>query len=619
MENIKRAFPYFILLNLLFYSFNSCEYDSDDSFYYSGIEKPKDIQIDINLANVNASDTIYIYASTRLFFSVSGENKQIVEQKFHLDGANITQDSNYIFITPNEIDGRIRTLTYDVTFKSGSGSIADITGSEVFKGHYEYILKYVSDARLDLNLRQSKTPDGYLKLEWDAPNLKQTKVVKYELSFTNPNTDISLSSIITLEPEVNSYIDKNYAYGYKLYKLKVYFEDERIDTWQSYHTAKYTPITNNDWEITETGTDGLNISWIKNDFNCNYVLQLPDGRAIYPGKNTSIDIKVNPLPFKYSLFKLYILPEGEASIENIDKSSIVGYWYGSSVLLDEQYKYLADQKYIYAITNHKIRIYDTNFNYIEEKEILPTINLKKDKVFCSYEQGKRARIVVQQENNLYIYNYDNNYKNPIQITGPGYTDYKLVTINSYSNALTVIPNASGLNTIYTYDINNPTNKNKITLSFSNPSIVISSSDGKTIVETNGTIVYKRNYSIPYSEIQATANDPIQYLSFDKTDNTRLIGSTTSGYLMSLDANLNFTVSNTKLTYITQDYYNGKIIAIDSDYSNNSLIYVVDKNNFQILGKFRANIIDYDINVYNYNMMLSNASESYKINIAKYCN
>ena len=74
---------------LLSFTLHSCAYDSSDDNYID-IKKPDgNVNISIDLAGVNQSQTIYLYQNAYFYYTINAGGKNIIAQKFYLDGEEL--------------------------------------------------------------------------------------------------------------------------------------------------------------------------------------------------------------------------------------------------------------------------------------------------------------------------------------------------------------------------------------------------------------------------------------------------------------------------------------------------------------------------------------------------
>jgi|GEM_PF-5594508 Fibronectin type III domain. len=105
---------------------------------------------------------------------------------------------------------------------------------------------------------------------WDYPDLKQTPVEKYTVSYYDSNSGQQKEVNIT-DPQETFFIDQNYMYGFCQYMVTVHFKDNRISPINGVHTAQYTELTADNLELNlrqQYSSDGyLELLWNKPEIN----------------------------------------------------------------------------------------------------------------------------------------------------------------------------------------------------------------------------------------------------------------------------------------------------------------------------------------------------------------
>ena len=156
----------FICLIVVF-ALISCEYKAD-SEYYRDLEPPStSIPLEINLNDVDPSDTIYIMDVTRLTLKVNTYGKSLKNVQFMLDHHRIGS-GNEVIIYPNDLDDGKYKLTVVVDVSSGSGSLADMMGMEGYEGEMSWNIRIMRDFDPGLKLGFRKNADHKLEFYWET-------------------------------------------------------------------------------------------------------------------------------------------------------------------------------------------------------------------------------------------------------------------------------------------------------------------------------------------------------------------------------------------------------------------------------------------------------------------
>lgn len=242
--NVNLVFTIALLFSLLF---TSCEYDSGDDNYHE-VEKPKPtLEVKIDIAGVDPSKVIQVPNNSILYYTMSAEGKKCLQQEYYWDGKLIGGSLNDgiknnefgVYIHQDVVDDQIHELTIKTVFKSGSGSLADHLNLEYYLGEMTYQIKLLENTNHEtsFDIRQTSDEEGYLKLEWDRP--EGLDIIGYEI-IDNTTQPISLGVV---DATTQSFVDKEYIYGYKLYYIYAILRNgTEASKYQYYgrHINKYT-------------------------------------------------------------------------------------------------------------------------------------------------------------------------------------------------------------------------------------------------------------------------------------------------------------------------------------------------------------------------------------------
>ena len=318
--------PIFRLLLLIIFTLglHSCEFDSNDDNYVH-VEKPKDeIQLGIDLAGVNPKDIIYVYNNSSFGYTLYTDNKDVLARQFFLDGNPIetNQQTGIAFLNTNITDKEIHELKLVIGVKTGSESLAEYAGLEMYTGEFSFKIKFIpySDK---LNIRETKNSGGNLKLEWDKPTdfeVTEYRIYKGDYPFGELLTSIT-------NPDETSFVDLDYAYGYKSYTIVAKIKNSFNLTVQDNIAVRYWTLSEDDFETYRISTTELQVKWTNtNPFPCKYVLTYGYNgeKMIIDGDRNEVVIPINNFP-DFASFTLYILPESA----DIERYKYYSYVYGS--------------------------------------------------------------------------------------------------------------------------------------------------------------------------------------------------------------------------------------------------------------------------------------------------
>lgn len=620
MKQYLTFVTYTILASLIF-NLTSCEYESD-SFHYEGIIPQTPPEIGINLADVAPEGTIYIYTKTKLYYALNTSGKELLAQNFVFEGGDVSKVGDYIYLTPKSGDEKKYKLEVDVTLKSHSGSIADIVGVESFVGKYVYYIQYI-DSDLKLNLRQETTQDKYFKLVWDNPDLEQTEVDHYEVSFDNIKGE---TQTITIDdPEKTYYVDNSYAYGYRMYTVKTYFKNGRIDSWTDSYTAQYRSLIETDFRINEYDNQNVQVSWIPNDFKCKYYISFPDNEPTTHYKTSSAaQLHRPPFPVVNTPAYVYILPENAAYSDYVYvtpiKVNISSNKFGLPI-----YGYVASREddLIFGFAENQLISFSSDLNWLNAKLVSGTNSFSNISVVPSTPTSFVKVGTHNGNNTAYILNYDNENKLWIDEI----LSFEIPKTNSKYNLFTMTSNNrlyvsnTYLNNHYVnvYDIlTGSILLENISLSGVNSSLAVSS-DGRYMCEVTPTevIIYEfwvnNNGELKQTIVNTFANSSA-YTSctFNPNNAKQVILSSNTSFCA---LNLYPTSFDQPIAgrFVNIDPFSGYILYSDANYIGNHLVHIMNPSIQGDVWQMVINplYINKDIYLYNGNILI----DSYYTNIS----
>lgn len=577
MKKIQKNLACIILL--LTALFSSCEYDNSDSYYNVGIKEPGEINVGINLADISTEDTIYIYTKTKLYYSINTYGKELFNQNFKLDNAIVSKQGDYIYVDPDNIDDKNHQLMLDISLKTHSESLSDLVNLEAYEGQYKYNLKFVN-ADLKLNIKQQKSSENYLILSWDDPNLKQTGVDHYEVIYSDIKGN-QYSEIVSATDR--SLLDKTYAYGYKVYTIKTYFKDDRIEPWTDYYTPSYRPLTDNDFSINEANIDKIWVNWTNNDFNCKYVVEYPENEQnIFYTTSSATYINRLPFPITNMPVKVYILPiEADYSdykYINPVSVNVHSFYFGQTI-----YCAAVDttHKYVYTLSENYISTYNANalWNRYSNKWVS---NLNSNSKL-SVSQAT-SRIAVQSGNNAIIYaNPQWNDRDTIRIEMPsnnfGYSLFKITD----DDKLIVADTRSANKYINTYDLKSRELTGQIEIADVNANIDASANGQfKVVVSPSFVTLYNEDKMVYH--LTNSVHYTKAYFSLD----SKYLVLSSNEYFRALNLSSFFYLDFVNGRFINIDPFSGYILYADTNFETNHFIYVWDPSTKSDIWKMKVN-------------------------------
>lgn len=306
-----------------------CEFDSRDDNFHLVQQPPAEVRLGIDLAGVNPYDTIYAYNYTCFQYSLDAGTREVVAQQFFMDGKEVNTDpiNGHACIEADVADNQVHELTVNMIIRSGSGSLADYAGYENYLGEFSFKVKVLDDEFEDMHLTSSSDGNNQLKLSWDKPT-GYGDISGYEI-YSGQQLLATINN-----PNITSWVDTDYAYGYKDYQVKAKVTNSWDVTVNDAVTAPYTTLLQSDFSFERTSFNQLRVKWNNpNPYPCKYVIRYNYTLApIYVEEGiTEAILPVGAFPVSYTPMSLYIIPSGTA-YENYERYSYVSATYSDARL-----------------------------------------------------------------------------------------------------------------------------------------------------------------------------------------------------------------------------------------------------------------------------------------------
>lgn len=172
----------------------TCAYDSDDDNFVDVQNQANSSRLASTLPELIRSGYLSIFIRILLLFA--GYPGRNLRSEVFLDGRDISSGINNgsVYINGGPLDGKEHELKMIVGFKTGTGSLAELAGYEMYVGEYTFKLKFIDSSTNSavLNVRQTVNANNNLKLVWDRP--QGFDVVSYEI-YSNEYTPRLLATI----------------------------------------------------------------------------------------------------------------------------------------------------------------------------------------------------------------------------------------------------------------------------------------------------------------------------------------------------------------------------------------------------------------------------------------
>ena len=154
---------------LIFFFILGCEYNLHDNFVNIENSLDKDIQMGIYLDVESDGDTLYMHEFTYIQFNLETFGYEVYSCIFRLGNMlddtkgstewNFNKSSGSFYISSSIYTTGHYTLTCDIYVKSGTGSIADQLGAELFYGTFQWPVEFHNDT--EPSLSHNINEEGY--------------------------------------------------------------------------------------------------------------------------------------------------------------------------------------------------------------------------------------------------------------------------------------------------------------------------------------------------------------------------------------------------------------------------------------------------------------------------
>lgn len=189
----------------------SCEFPLEKE-YFREIEEPAPSH-PITLELSEETDTILLFQKTEISYNFDTKGLDIIAVRFTMEEKSwefYTAKGSFT-LDPKYYSDGFHELHAELFTNSGSGSIADIAGGEGYYATRTWTVRIGGEDAPILQMRNSMTEEGYLKVEWDK--CSQPNFSYYYLTLP----DYSVHRIT--DPDSTVIIDKKFVGGTKKYSL----------------------------------------------------------------------------------------------------------------------------------------------------------------------------------------------------------------------------------------------------------------------------------------------------------------------------------------------------------------------------------------------------------------
>lgn len=323
-KNLLCIFKLYMCFNFL--CLISCKYNSEDLNFHEIKPPDKDAKVSMNLADVPNGQTVYIYASTDLSYAINATSGSIAKQEFYLNNKLVGSEKAVLRIKPSDLAGGTSDiLKVKVELSSGTGSLAEVLGQEKSAFEFTYPIKYINP-QVNLNINQRINSSKKLEIYWTKPAIEGAEIESYEI-YNFSNLDQILINRIS-DPDKNSFIDDDYSYGAKTYKIITKYKGNKVPPKEDYYSVKYKVFTSDYFKTKTLKNLNLNIQWTHPDGIANKYIFVWKGnrQSISLGKNNA-EVYRPAFPFQEEqYYELYILPEQANDWDYAKYPKIINYF-----------------------------------------------------------------------------------------------------------------------------------------------------------------------------------------------------------------------------------------------------------------------------------------------------
>jgi len=251
-------FPFILFLFVMF----SCEYQLSETNIVEIKTTPEDHVFDLNFSS--DLDTIEVFDNVEFTYDLNTFGLEIHAGKFTINSVSweIDSEKGSFTVYPYNFEPGYYTLKLSLTANSGTGSIADLTGHEIYDYEKEWTLIIDPRDAPSLKVYNTITPEGYLKLYWDT-------CYQYNFDCYKFYEGYDLLKVIS-DKDSTFFIDSTFIGKSSSFRVATYIKRD-INNYEwgtSLNIANHFPII----KIEEKGADSLRFYWKKSPYNTKFTL-----------------------------------------------------------------------------------------------------------------------------------------------------------------------------------------------------------------------------------------------------------------------------------------------------------------------------------------------------------
>lgn len=223
-----------IMVGLSLCFLTSCTYDPDDR-YWVDLKSPSAPEVNIDF-NIN-SDTVYFNNNVPVVLKINASNENIIVGSTTLyidnDPVNYTIENGAFVINPFELMAGIHKFRIEFLANSGTNSIADKVGAEMYQFKSRELIFVVKATDQSRWIKESESADG-LTLTWNPGLVFNSYELRKVITIRNNMGHFLLDTVY--RTDVNTFTDTHYigeSAHYKIYGVNTDGKSYLLGTWST--------------------------------------------------------------------------------------------------------------------------------------------------------------------------------------------------------------------------------------------------------------------------------------------------------------------------------------------------------------------------------------------------
>ncbi len=288
-----------LLINLLAFLLKTllligCDYHFSDE-HVSNLQPPTDF-MELELNFLNSGDTIELFSPQTIVYNFTTLRDKFLYGWFYMGNKEweLSSESGFIQVSPDDFPPGYNVLKLQIYFKSGSGSMADQVGAEVYLVEHSWV--FLSDNRPTpvLALSHHTNENGFLTLTWtphENYNFNSYRLQRNGYNIPSFNKTFQHRDSLT-------FVDSCFFAGHVSYTIRAISKGSAGTGGTDENSSVELNLEKPVMQIKIISPDSIHISWNRHHYNALYNLRFDssvedDSYIIYASSDTSA---VAPLP-----------------------------------------------------------------------------------------------------------------------------------------------------------------------------------------------------------------------------------------------------------------------------------------------------------------------------------